>query len=421
MNILYLNHYAKPAVFGTPGRALYLSKVFRQAGHAMLIVCASHHHTRITPAPDRDINRICTYDGADYLHLPARPYQGNGLSRIRNMLDFGHGVDALAQWIADGRINRPDVIIASSVHIFVYPPAYRLAQKLKAKLIFEVRDIWPLSLVELAGVSKRHPLVWWMSHIERKAYRTADAVVGLVPKAWEHMASRGLNREKFHWIPNGVDVEEWEGPIGQMPETHQRVFDECRRQGKLAMVYAGAHGAPNALDQVLDIKKVIGNGEAPYHFIFIGDGSSKEALVARAKQEGISFITFLPRVPKKQVIPALQQADGCFIGWQKKDIYRYGISPNKLGDYFMAGKPVLHAVVAGNDPVAEAGAGLSMEPYQPEQLDMALRRFVSLGEEGRRWMGAQGKRYAMEKLDWNLLGTRYMELCRSLVEDHASH
>jgi glycosyltransferase involved in cell wall biosynthesis len=110
------------------------------------------------------------------------------------------------------------------------------------------------------------------------------------------------------------------------------------------------------------------------------------------------------------------QANCCFIGWQKKDIYRYGISPNKLGDYFMAGKPVLHAVAAGNDPVAEAKAGLSVEPYNPHQLDRSLRELISMGSEGRNRMGARGRQYALETLEWSVLGKRYENLCQSLIE-----
>jgi len=417
VNVFYLNHYAKPAAYGTPGRPFYLSSYFRQHGHDLLILSASHHHTRIKPAPTEDIDQIRTYDGADYLQLSARPYQGNGLSRIMNMMDYVHGIDRLALKIQKGQIQKPDVIIASSVHIFVYPPAYRLARKTGAKIIFEVRDIWPLSLTELVGVPKWHPIVHWMSHIEKKAYRTADAVVSLVPKAYKHMEPLGLRRKNYFYVPNGVDEREWNPPYDPMPERHQQVFDDCRRKGKLVVVYAGAHGPPNALDQVLDLKRVLGDEDVPYHFIFIGDGASKASLEDRAKKETIPFITFLPRIPKKQILTALLQADCCFIGWQKKPIYQYGISPNKLGDYFMAGKPVLHAVWAGNDPVSEAAAGISTEPYNPEELDDSLRKFISMGEEGRNRMGARGRQYALENLEWAVLGHRYEVLCRSLLEE----
>ena len=141
----------------------------------------------------------------------------------------------------------------------------------------------------------------------------------------------------------------------------------------------------------------------PYHFVFIGDGAEKKKLIERAKIEKLNFITFLPRLSKKQLIAALHVSDVCFMGWQKKNIYRFGISPNKLGDYFMSEKPVIHAVCAGNDPVKEAGAGISVDPYNPPQLDAALKKLLRASPEELSIMGKNGRRYALEKLDWEFL------------------
>jgi glycosyltransferase involved in cell wall biosynthesis len=339
MHIWYLNHYAKPAEFGTPGRSSYLSKYLQAQGHDTLIVAASDHHTRIKPAPTGDIRNVRLYDGIKYFHIPTRSYSGNGPSRLLNMLDYARGISMLAKSVKKGLLEKPDVIIASSVHNFVYPPAYRLAKKWKAKIIFEVRDIWPLSLIELAGIPRWHPLVLWMSHIENRAYRTADAVVSLVPKAYEHMEARGLNKNKYYYIPNGINSMEWEPPYEELPESHQNLFTEYRKQGKLIVIYAGAHGPPNALDQILDLQKEIGVQPAPYHFILIGDGVAKHTVEKRVSRGKISFVSFLPRIPKAKNISAILQADVCFMSLKDSPIFRFGVSPNKLGDYLIAGRP----------------------------------------------------------------------------------
>lgn len=416
MRIWYLNHYAKPAQFGTPGRSSYLSKYLQTQGHDTLIVGASHHHTRIKPAPIEDIGKVRLYDGIKYFHISTRPYWGNGPSRLLNMLDYSRGISLLARSVEAGRIGKPDIIIASSVHIFVYPPAYRLAKSWKSKIIFEVRDIWPLSLIELSGVPKWHPLVLWMSHIENKAYRTADAVVSLVPKAYEHMEARGLDQDKYYYISNGVDSKEWEPPYEKLPESHQNLFTEYRKQGKLIVIYAGAHAQGNALDQILDLQKEIGAQLAPYHFILIGDGIAKYDLEKRVSREKVNFVSFLPRIPKSQIISAILQADVCFMSLKDSPIFRFGVSPNKLGDYLIAGRPIIYSARAGNNPVEEAGAGITIEPYKPPQLDQALRELIRMGDGERKLMGAKGKKYALENLEWSVLGERYENLCRSLIE-----
>jgi len=414
MHIWYLNHYAKPSPFGTPGRPFYLGRALLSMGHNPLIVAASHHHTRIESAPPQDINHVRAYDGVSYLHVPTRPYKGNGVSRVLNMLDYAGEVEKLAKKVRSGELPKPDILIPSCVHIFAYPAAKKLAAIFGSKVIFEVRDIWPLSLVELAGVSPWHPLILWMSSIEKKAYREADAVVSLVPNAVEYMGKKGLSPEKYHYIPNGVNLEEWDPPFEPLPEEHQAVFNKYRGMGKMIVVYAGAHGPPNALDQVLDLKGVLKNREAPYHFIFIGSGVAKDSLMERAQKEAIDFVSFLPRITKKSVISAILQADVCFMSLKNSPIFRFGISPNKLGDYLVAGRPILYAVNASNNPVEEAESGISIEPYNVRQLDDALRKFQEMSESERKEMGQRGRAYAVENLEWTLLGKKYAALCELL-------
>ena len=140
------------------------------------------------------------------------------------------------------------------MHSFSFLAASRLKRKLGAKLLYEVRDIWPLALIELAGVSSWNPIIIWMKSIERKAYTEADAVVSLLPNALEHMQPLGLEPRRFHYIPNGVNQKEWNTESGTIPARHQKVFDWCREKNKLIVLYTGAHGPPNGLDQIFLLK-----------------------------------------------------------------------------------------------------------------------------------------------------------------------
>jgi glycosyltransferase involved in cell wall biosynthesis len=415
MRIWYLNHYSVPPGFGFPGRAYHLAKNFEDMGHDMTVICASWHHLRNEPHPENQTGSCSLYDGVKYVHLKTGCYSGNGFARIKNMLAFANAVKRLYKKVKAGILKQPDILIPSCVHPFTFPPAYNLSKQFDAKLIYEVRDIWPLSLIELAGISRWHPLILWLRNIERRAYSRSDAVVSLFPKAYKHMVPLGLKRDKFFYVPNGVSREEWRHPVELLPANHQSVFDELRKQNKNIIIYTGSHGVPNALGQVLDLGKVRKNTRASYHFVFIGEGTEKAALLARAEVEHLDFITFLPQVTKPQVINAIKQADCCFIGWHKKNIYQYGISPNKIGDYFMSARPVLHAVCAGNDPVQEAGAGISVEPYNAEQLESALQQFCLMPAIERDEMGKRGRQYALDHLDWEKLANDYATVCSKVL------
>lgn len=413
MNIWYINHYATPPSYGLPGRPYSIAMNLEKLGHKVIVICATYHHLRQFPAPSCD-HYICQkYKGVGYYHLPTRYYKGSGLVRLLNMLDFSWQIKKLSNRVVRNELMLPDVIIPSCAHPLVFPPSYELSKIFNAKLIYEIRDIWPLSLVELANVPSLHPIVLWFKWIERRAYRQADAVVSLLPNALEHMVLLGLDKRKFHYIPNGIDREEWEMSSVPLPNEHQSLFQHLKKEGKLVVVYAGAHGPPNALDQILDLSKLNQNRSKPYHFILIGDGIEKEKLVKRTRDESIHFVSFLPRIEKKQVITALRLAEVCFIGWKKRSIYKYGISPNKIGDYFMSARPVLHAVDAGNDPVQEAGAGISVEPYNTKEIDDALQRFYTMSKAERDAMGMNGRQYALGNLDWTILARRYAEICQS--------
>ncbi len=418
MIVWYLNHYASFPESGFPGRPYYLCRSFVDHGHDAITIRASYHHLTDHPVENTNINQLSEHEGVNYYCVPARNYQGKGLTRFRNMVDYAHGISRLARAVSAGRLPKPDVMISSCPHPFAYPRASKLARRFKAVLIYEVRDLWPESLVETLRMSTLHPMIIWMSHIEKGAFRTAQAVVSLLPNTLDYMSRKGLDPRKFHHIPNGVSRPEWDTTPDPLPPEHQVVFDRSKAAGKLIVVYAGAHGLPNALDQILDLQRLGGN-QRPYHFILIGNGVQKSALQQRTQDENIDFVTFLPRMKKSRVRAALRQSDICFIGWHPAEVYQYGISPNKIGDYFMAGKPIVHAVRAANDPVKEARAGISVEPYNPHQLDQALREFAAMKKEDREEIGARGRRYALENLEWSILGRQYVQLCELLVKNNS--
>jgi glycosyltransferase involved in cell wall biosynthesis len=172
-------------------------------------------------------------------------------------------------------------------------------------------------------------------------------------------------------------------------------------------------GPPNALDQVLDLADVLKGRQAPYHFALIGDGASRETLLTRMSREQLGFVSLLPRITKDQARTALESADICLFSLRPDPVFQFGISSNKLFDYMMAGRPIIFAASASNNPVAEAGAGLSVKPYLPEALDRAARKFASMPERERCEMGDRGKAYVLKNHNWEILGQHYESVLAS--------
>ena len=132
----------------------------------------------------------------------------------------------------------------------------------------------------------------------------------------------------------------------------------------------------------------------------------------RVAAEGLANVTMLPPIPKAQIPSLLAAIDIAFIGWQRVPIYRFGIAPNKLMDYMMAGCAVLHSVEAGNDPVAEAGCGLTVAPESPDAVAEGLRRLAALPAAERRAMGERGRAFVMANHTYPVLAQRFIDAVR---------
>ena len=401
MNILLINHYAGSSALGMEFRPYYLAREWVRAGHRVQIVAANFSHVRASQPPPGD----SVVDGIRYRFYPAPAYQGNGLRRAKNIWAFLRQV-----WADTPRLlreARPDVVIASSTYPMDIWVARRIARRAGAKLVYEVHDLWPLSPIELSGMSRRHPFVMLCQAAEDAAYRDADVVVSMLPKVQGHMAGRGLDLKKLHIVPNGITLDEWsQAADAQLLPLRDDVAQTLQGAGTV-VGYAGSMGEPNALDVLLDAAALL-KGE-PLRFVLVGSGHLQAHLAARVQAEGLANVSLLPPIPKAEVPAFLAQVHIAYIGWQRVPLYRFGIAPNKLMDYMMARCAVLHSVEAGNDPVAEAGCGLTVPPQDARAVAEGLRRLAALPPSERQAMGERGRSFVLAHHTYSVLAQRFIE------------
>lgn len=416
-----LNHYG-----GQPGqvrsdRTWRLAEALGRAGFQVTLFHASHHHILNAPVPEDQVDRILD-SGRGYrvCAIATRPYRGNGLARLGNMLDFVRGVTRL--W-KKKRIEAPAVVIASSPHPFVLCLAAKLKRTAGSAFIFEERDIWPRSLVELTGVSWLHPSVLVFGALVKSAYRRCDALVSLLPKSEPYLRSWGLPPGRFHYIPNGVLLDEGlSEPAEAMPEKLRGVIDGARERGEFLVVYTGAMGPPNALQQWFAVAPLVAaerkGGAYPYRVLMLGEGWERRLLEEKSAQPGYDFVSVHGPVSKAVAQEVVRMADAGAISLRPEPLFQLGVSPNKLFDYFAASKPVLFLVDSVHNPVEEAQAGITVPPGDPAKLHHAVMALRMLSPDQRGEMGQRGRAYAEEYHNWSQLGRQYAALVTKVIQSN---
>jgi glycosyltransferase involved in cell wall biosynthesis len=405
MRILLINHYAGSTRLGMEYRPFYLAREWVRAGHEVTILAATYSHLRSQqPSITHDLGEEMV-DGVRYVWLTTPSYNGNGLRRGLNIATFMAKLVRYSRRIQTA--YPPEVVIASSTYPTDNWPARRLATHARAKLVYEVHDVWPLSLIELGGMSPRHPFCLVMQWGENYAYRNADSVVSILPCTREHMEAHGMAPSKWAYIPNGVDPDEWNPASSEIPREHAEVLGRLKADGRFIVGYAGSHGIANALGPFVEAAREL--DERLVTHVLVGQGPEKAHLERMTGERAIPNVVFLPPVSKTSIPALLSTFDVGFVGWRRQPIARLGVSHNKTFDYMMASRPVLYAVEAGNDFANESGGGITIEPESVAAIVEGVGRFVDMSADDRETMGRRGRAYVLANHTYPVLARRFLE------------
>lgn len=401
--------YIFPPV-GGPGvgrywRAYYLSKAWLRMGISNLVIGPGYHHQLQPHEPRAGFENV---DGAPHYFLPAPRYSQRQLDRVLAMMRMIPDLVFNRDLAALGRAAPPRVVIYSSPYPLGFIGAWMLARRFGAKLIFEVRDIWPLSLTEILKTPRWHPFVLLSGLCERFAYATSDIVVSLLPRADRHMTARGLDGAKFRYIPNGIDARGDSG--GQTDHALVRRIRALRAAGAFVLLHAGSMGETTPLASLLQALAIIERESvADVHVLLVGRGDNEDALRAEAVRLGLSCVEFHPQVDRTVVAAACAEADAGYASSLDLPIYRFGLSPNKIHDYMHAGLPVLYAHTARPNQITDTGGAIGCAVDDPAAIAVALKQLVGMSPAERGAIGEKGRKYVHENHDYARLACAYAE------------
>ena len=186
----------------------------------------------------------------------------------------------------------------------------------------------------------------------------------------------------------------------------ENIKDFIKYRDKFKVIYIGAHGPANGLENVVNTATLLSKKSPDIHFFLVGDGIEKKKLIQKAKENNIDNITFLNAVPKLQVPSILQKADLLLICWRNLKLYKYGISPNKLFDYLASKRPIIMSGNFYNNIVRDAKAGITVEPEDQKALAEGILQIKQMPEEERRQLGVNGRAYVEKHYDTRILAEK---------------
>lgn len=383
--VLVFNHFAVPR--GYPGGTRHVELFSRLPGWSYVVIAGRRN--MVTGLPQRA--------EPGFHPVAVTPYRGNGLGRVVNWASY-----VVTATAAGLRQPRPDVVYASSPHLLAGLSGWIVAAVRRAPLVLEIRDLWPRVLVDMGRLAETSLTYRALERLERFLYRQAHRVVIMAPGVRTAVEGAGVAPEKIAFIPNAADPEDF------VPSTDRAELR--RRYGftRRTAVYAGAHGPANGLDLLLDAAEAVPDLDV----VLVGSGVEKPRLQAAA--HGIRNVRFLEPVPKTEIPDILHAADIGVHVLADVELFRAGVSPNKVFDYMAGGLPIVtNSPGTVGDLVMGAGAGYAVAPGD---LAHGLGQVAQASPEELAKMGAAGRQWIRENQSRTAMSRALEELLAPLVD-----
>lgn len=390
-HVWIINHYATHPADRTGGsRHQSLAAQLTESGWKVTIIAASTDHSNRVQRSQQALNSSLI-DGVAWHWIPCPAYERHGALRLWNIVVFTARL-LLPKWTAP--LEKPDVVIGSTVHPLAAYAAMKLANRRGVPFVFEIRDLWPETLIDMGVLARRGAAARAMRLLERKLCRSAKLIVTTMPAAIDYLRSHGIDRTKVLWISNGADVEHFD-PTAAVMGSH------------FEFLYFGAHGKANDLETILEAFALATQTTDRCRLTFIGDGSQKTALRRQAIRLGVAeLVTFMDPVPRSEIPALAKRADALVISILPLDLYRFGISMNKLFEYMSSARPILFIGNPINNPVDDACAGICVLNNSPVDASRGMIELMESTPDQRTAWGRNGREHVLRHYSYTSLASK---------------
>ena len=368
-------------------------------GHNITIITSDSNHLAAPPV----LKSGYLFQAVDNMQLCwVRTMKYSTAKSIRRILSWIHFEWRLL-FLPKVKLLAPDVVVVSSLSLLTILNGFLWRLRYKSRLIFEVRDIWPLTITEEGGFRSWNPFVLGLGFVERLGYKYSDVIIGTMPNLGEHV-HKILGYSKItHCIPMGIDGTS----LTSLENLPKNYVEKNFPSDKFIVAHVGSIGISNALETFLDCAESL-KGNSSIHFMIVGNGDLRETY--RIKYAHLKNLTFAPQVPKAMVQSVLSRCDLLYFSVHKSKVWQYGQSLNKVIDYMMAAKPIVASYVGYPSMINEAGCGSYVAAGDARALEMEILRYANMSEQERVKIGQRGLSWLWRNRQYKKLAKDYLEL-----------
>lgn len=419
--IWIIDHYSSEPKYGGISRQYDFASELGKRGYKVVVIASGFCHFTHSYISKEDVKVSTLRPDVHYIYLKTSAYEENGgVRRAENMVDFMNKVLRYEPIIAR-KYGRPDAVTGCSVHPLAWVAAYRVARKYKARFVAEVRDFWPRVWVASGDKKSTDPMVLFFGAVQRWAFKHADRIIYSMYHGDKYICGElGVSPNKAYLIGQPMDCSRFDSnsgntdllpeeirnfaKIGNPPELQDRPF---------LCSFAGYYMAYEGVYVMLEALKILEQKNLPIRMVFVGSGAEKEGMEKYIQENGIHNALVWGRIPKEAVPALLSRSDICMAHLEvegHKEVYKYGVSKNKVNEYLYSGACTLYGFLYKDDEVAGSGGGIMFEPFNAQDLAEKIEKVYRMPGEERRKYGLNGRNYIRQNRSVDILADRLLEV-----------
>jgi hypothetical protein len=405
MDLVLISKYARVGSEKQPTRHFFFAKELAKRGHNITLIKSRSsfvsEHSKLDfffEIHYEDNIKVITLNG---------PIIKRGFSLIRIFTWFQFEY-YLFKYLKNCKSNF-DVILVSSLSIFTFITGVWYKRRILKPLIIEVRDIYPLTLVEIGKFKRYNPLVIILNLIEKYGYSNADYIVSSLENLNKHIETRIKKNFKFEWIPTGADVSLYNQlDVIKFDLKYYNQISAIKSKGFFIIGYAGTIGKANSLEIIFNLAEKFQNNQKKVYFLFIGEGPMLEYYSLKYKHlENVMFNKF---VSKNILSNYLSQCDILINSWSDSVLYEFGISPNKWNEYMFSERPFLLLYNYESKIFNEANCGWQVGTIDKDLIYNKILEIKLLSNEELKDIGMNGKNYLLNSLSYDQLTDKFEKI-----------